>query len=600
MDNDQKLCTLLDSLGEGTDVDFARELLEAHAWDLEAALDTVTGTNGGATTTAAARPILDDEGYRAPMATGYRDTLLGPDPGATPWDLAFGTATARRADPGIRPPQRLTDGDLEHAVMASYSEHEQRFDVEEQGALAQAIESSWAAHEAEEDRRLSSRLAKEVGEQRSLAEAMEASYREQAVGDTAFRDDLARALQMSAQGADKPSSSGRPAAGICARSSPPVTTRWTPPAVTKPGTFSIPAVPLPPAQRTLPGSSARGSTLQRAGLVALTPTTTSSKPSSSSSDRQAKPSISMDPRNPTRSATPTEPQLLGTQQLSHSSKPAAASSGGLQAPIASGAFQQSSRRNVSARMAPGQAAAECEAEEADRRRREAEEQERSTVRRKTAVQEVPATPASQSAPCCPAPATTSVSSSASRAEAIAAAGRRRRAAEQAAGRSSAEASPPSAVPIPPPLAPATDFSSPEALETSPSKKSFDDSMLAEDEPVSVATALMYLRKNSLEANPKGLWMCLRALKAYIGNLARNPQDAKFQRIRKDNSVFCDRISSLKGATGVLRSCGFLDEGDAWVMDQGYLKSKGPALFDALAKIEVLLDQVQVKSDACIS
>jgi len=202
MDNDQKLVTLLDSLGEGGDVEFAKEVLESHNWDLEAALNTITGgTDGGGPPSRTGPEELDEEGYRAPMRTGYRDTLLGPDP--TPWDLAFATAGSGPGGDNRSPwSADAAPEDVQQALHASRSEHAQRADLQEQGSLAQALEASWAVHQDEENHRLSQQVQNDSQEQKLLAQAIEASYREQAGGDAAFRSELEKALQQSAQSCD--------------------------------------------------------------------------------------------------------------------------------------------------------------------------------------------------------------------------------------------------------------------------------------------------------------------------------------------------------------------------------------------------------------
>jgi len=107
-------------------------------------------------------------------------------------------------------------------------------------------------------------------------------------------------------------------------------------------------------------------------------------------------------------------------------------------------------------------------------------------------------------------------------------------------------------------------------------------------------ALVALRRGYLEADPAGLATCLQTLKTLIGNLARNPQDPKFQRVRCDTGAFRSKIAPFDGATAVLKACGFSEQEEegAWVVDPAYIKSKGPRLFDALAKVEVMLNQAQ--------
>jgi len=115
---------------------------------------------------------------------------------------------------------------------------------------------------------------------------------------------------------------------------------------------------------------------------------------------------------------------------------------------------------------------------------------------------------------------------------------------------------------------------------------------ASEDKDEVVRALVTLRKRYLEEDPAGLATCLQTLRSYIGNLARNPHDAKFQRIKCDNAAFRSRIAAFDGASGVLRACGFQEEDGALVCDPAFLKTKGPRLWDALAKVDVMHDQAK--------
>jgi len=55
MDRDHKLTVFLDSLGADADVGVAVEVLEAHNWDLAAAMESVTGPGQGQGCTVKAR-----------------------------------------------------------------------------------------------------------------------------------------------------------------------------------------------------------------------------------------------------------------------------------------------------------------------------------------------------------------------------------------------------------------------------------------------------------------------------------------------------------------------------------------------------------------
>ena len=172
-DQDQKLIVFLDSLGQDADVDFARGVLEAHDWDVEAALLTVTGAGEAPSAPSAALDGLDEEGYRAPMRTGYHDTLLGP----TPEDFARAAADAQRGDLGAGGPDGAggrhdrAGRDMDLAMQASRGHRQQ-----EQGAIAQAMQASLAAHMEMEQRRYEGGAnadAERNEEQKMIAQAIE-------------------------------------------------------------------------------------------------------------------------------------------------------------------------------------------------------------------------------------------------------------------------------------------------------------------------------------------------------------------------------------------------------------------------------------------
>mmetsp|Transcript_53709 Transcript_53709/g.98156 ORF Transcript_53709/g.98156 Transcript_53709/m.98156 type:complete len:104 (+) Transcript_53709:448-759(+) len=102
---------------------------------------------------------------------------------------------------------------------------------------------------------------------------------------------------------------------------------------------------------------------------------------------------------------------------------------------------------------------------------------------------------------------------------------------------------------------------------------------------------MGLRRRYKE-DSQGLATCLQTLRTYINNLARNPHEVKFQRINCENAAFKNRVAAYEGATAVLGACGFEKDGTSLVVGEAFLKSKGPALFDAVAKLDVLIDQLK--------
>lgn len=216
MDKDTKLIMFIDSLGEDADIDFARQMLESHDWDLEAALLAVTGGDagsmGGPGTSmppeSPTRPpgYVDADGYRAPMRTGYRDTLIGP----SPEDLMFEQAAAHGGmagfdDAALPTSQEASPAaghgggheDLRRVMRASQMEYQRRADHQEQGLLAEALQASQANYMAEEQRRTAAFIAADHEEQQAIARAIEASFREQSNADAQYRDMLERATEAS-------------------------------------------------------------------------------------------------------------------------------------------------------------------------------------------------------------------------------------------------------------------------------------------------------------------------------------------------------------------------------------------------------------------
>jgi len=110
-----------------------------------------------------------------------------------------------------------------------------------------------------------------------------------------------------------------------------------------------------------------------------------------------------------------------------------------------------------------------------------------------------------------------------------------------------------------------------------------------DEVVHALVALRRLYKNK---DPKGLATCLQTLRTYISNLAKSPKEPKFQRINCENNAFRSRVAPFEGALAVLKACGFAEDNGALVVQEAFIKSKGSRLFDALAKVDVMLDQIK--------
>lgn len=53
--------------------------------------------------------------------------------------------------------------------------------------------------------------------------------------------------------------------------------------------------------------------------------------------------------------------------------------------------------------------------------------------------------------------------------------------------------------------------------------------------------------------------CIETLKKYIANITSNPGEAKFQRIRMSNRIFCDKVASKEGAMEFMKAAGFQEQ-----------------------------------------
>lgn len=711
MDNDQKLCVLMDSLGDGTDVDFAREVLASHGWDLEAALNTMTaaGTDSGAP--APSRSTLpayavDEDGYRAPMRTGYRDTLLGPDA-----DLDWAAASmaprrgGRAADLGaeLGGPHSGGTEDVRQAMQASAAEYARYADQQEQGAIAEALQMSYSLHARQEQHRLTQGFDLERTEQEELARAIEASYREQSRNDASFRAALDQATVASVatreRGAERLGSSepghrsaaAPPPSGAGPHASASSASRFSATAA------SVTATAAAAGESSLGRASSSSGSRRTSGSTSLglartlKPTTPSSGPSALPAP--GRPLVSpVPPRGPapvSASTSRSSPSSIPATSLARApARPALA--GPVRSPPAPPTAVTPSRgsHRVSARpsselasdprlrenrrsqlsggsgsrdlpggaIAPGQAAAASEAQEADQRRRAEEERRRledADRRRRQAEAEAAAASAATRARLvaeerrraevaaeaerkvqeerrraeaeqrrrqaeaeaeeqqrrrqaeaeaeqrrrqaeaqeqrrreAEAEATAKAAEAAAKAAAEAEVQRRREAAMQAdrrrlqaeaAAQAEREQLPPCANPV---------------KEQQESRVAVESAAPAvpEAEVDEVRAALVNLRRLHLKANPGGLATCLQTLRTYIGNLAKAPHEPKFQRINGDNAAFRTRVAVIEGSSAVLQACGFVQEGTTWVVDQKFIKTKGPRLWDALAKVDVLMDQ----------
>ncbi|XP_061955999.1 uncharacterized protein LOC133677879 [Populus nigra] len=113
-------------------------------------------------------------------------------------------------------------------------------------------------------------------------------------------------------------------------------------------------------------------------------------------------------------------------------------------------------------------------------------------------------------------------------------------------------------------------------------------------PVRPATKQEQLReclrslKQSHKDDDAKVKRAFQTLLTYIGNVAKNPSEEKFRKIRLNNQTFQDRVGSLQGGIGFLELCGFEKiEGDEFLflardkVDMAVLNSAGSELTSAI-------------------
>jgi len=105
----------------------------------------------------------------------------------------------------------------------------------------------------------------------------------------------------------------------------------------------------------------------------------------------------------------------------------------------------------------------------------------------------------------------------------------------------------------------------------------------------VAHWLSKLKKTYKDENPEGLKVCLSTLKLYIKNLADNPQDPKFKKLKLDNKAFQSRIAPYEGAVEFLDVMGFEKKADC--LEQRKSIPDGWLAGNALKFIDLILGQI---------
>mmetsp|Transcript_15720 Transcript_15720/g.36896 ORF Transcript_15720/g.36896 Transcript_15720/m.36896 type:complete len:371 (+) Transcript_15720:88-1200(+) len=163
MDKEDKIDNFLNALGGGTDREFASGILEAHDWDLQAAMMAVLGEEPPARPPAAAAPPAGDPlgvpdiggggDVRAPMRTGYNDVLMGPQ--SRTEELRQQREAEERKREAELERQRQIEAQRKAAEQAEFRRNEQQAATSRQEAAVSALERRKAAMKAkmEEQRR---------------------------------------------------------------------------------------------------------------------------------------------------------------------------------------------------------------------------------------------------------------------------------------------------------------------------------------------------------------------------------------------------------------------------------------------------------------
>jgi len=623
MDKDSKLIALLDSLGPETDVDFATQVLEAHDWDLQAALETVTGDT-------AHRPSLNSHGLgpddvRSPMATGYVDRLIGPSPNLDE-DAMLAVALDPSAAAAMEDRSR---GDLDVALRASERDFAHQADLQEQAALAEAIQASYAMHIADQTGSIDRRANAERDEQRRLNSAIEASYQVQNAADADFRKalELSKQNALACQGSAPATAARRP--GGCPAPTASVSSARPYPATAS--SSSRRALGSPIASQTAPSSGGFGasSVVRRPATSVVQPVAPAARRTSAGLGRAAEPrpvpqlgratpSYSSASRRGVGERAPQEAEAHRRAAREHELKEAherevreqyvrelrereaqqvrAAREQELARKQA--AEQERRRREESQREAEAiqQATERAEREraalEVAQRRQQAEEERTRQAAEAALAQQRADKQAEEERARHAAEAALAQQRAAKQAEeerarqAAESALAQQRAAEQAAAQAAASEE-------------AERFAAREAEELRREREEAEMRRREAEAPAEeqrevdpVVQALQGLRRLHLKRDPAALAVCLQTLRTYISNLASNPQEPKYQRINCENAAFRAKVSALEGAVTVLEACGFEQEGSTLQVSSEFLKAKGPKLFDALSKVDVLLEHVK--------
>ena len=660
MDQDQKLIIFLDSLGPDADIDFAKQILQAHEWDLQAALETVTG--GVAAPSAEA---MANEEVRAPIRTGYVDRLIDTsheeDQAAVlAASESFAMETSARQD-------------LEDALRASEEEFLRQADIQEQAALAAAMEASYVPVDASSPqpvsgpgrratpsypepgnfhgrvspgavpelnplRRLNGQPAapRLVGESRSpviapFASSKFSTSRPEKVSDEMRAGREASRLE-SFEEKEKPRKAARTAEESEKTKMPKyihkvdISTsevsqntleRSSEAKVPRQGTGSTVSGALPTGsishskvgvqrQPIFPGASSGTAGRMPQNKVEVPRQSGSSSVSSGKSSIAANGASTVQHnkagalRQPTSSTASSfgaaavsssipDSKVGALRQPSSSGKPSVAASG-------AGTVQHNkagSLRQPTSSTASSFGAAAVSSSIPD---------SKVGALRQPSSSGKPSVAASGAGTVQHNKAGTASSTPSSGVAAVGSSIPDKKVNSSTPGTLSSAPMPSN------PLAQGDEvseavvqaaerFAAKEAEELRREREEAEAKRREAEacdprENDAVVSALQALRRLHLKRNPVELATCLQTLRAYINNLAKNPQEVKYQSIKCDNTHFCNKIASVEGAVAVLEACGFVSDGNKLSVDPDFMKTKGPKLWEALSKVDLILEQVK--------
>ena len=71
---------------------------------------------------------------------------------------------------------------------------------------------------------------------------------------------------------------------------------------------------------------------------------------------------------------------------------------------------------------------------------------------------------------------------------------------------------------------------------------------------------LQMKKIYRYTDKNGLMNCLKTIGKYLGNIVKNPNEAKFKTINPGNKVFVKRIGNMIGGMQLLKVAGFMEDG----------------------------------------